>query len=156
MLVYIVFAYTTKKIKLQDMNKKLGASEIYLREDEYLQVDISGLPWLSKCPDAWRALCAYWASPSFVKKSKMKRANRQAGPRVTQRYGADGHLRLAHRMVGVYYFNLIIMYLLAISQFLLWQEAQSGVAPSYTETYIRGHHGSDPTQPELLCSENAT
>jgi hypothetical protein len=68
----------------------------------------------------------------------------------------DGHLRLAHRMVGVYYFNLIIMYLLAISQFLLWQEAQSGVAPSYIETYTRGHHSADPTQIELLCSENAT
>jgi hypothetical protein len=108
-----------KKIKLQDMNKKLGASEINLREDEYLEVDISGLPWLRKCPDAWRALCAYWASPSFVKKSRMKRANRQAGPRVTQRYGADGHLRLARRMVRVYYFNLFIMCLLAISQFLL-------------------------------------
>jgi hypothetical protein len=86
----------------------------------------------------------------------MKRANRQAGTWVTQRYGADGHLRLARRMVGVYYFNLIIMNLLAISQFLLCQEAQSGVAPSYIETYIRGHHGVDPTQPELLCSENAT
>jgi hypothetical protein len=86
----------------------------------------------------------------------MKRANRQAGPRVTQRYGADGHLRLAHRMVGVHYFNLIIMYLLAISQIFLCQEAQSGVAPSYIETYIRGHHGANPTQPELLCSENAT
>jgi hypothetical protein len=48
-----------KKIKLQDMNKKLGASEIYLREDEYLEVNISGLSWLRKCPDAWRALCAY-------------------------------------------------------------------------------------------------
>jgi hypothetical protein len=70
------------------MNKKLDASEIYLREDEYLQVDISVLPWLRKYPDAWRALCAYWASPSFVEKSKMKRANRQAGPRVTQIYGA--------------------------------------------------------------------
>jgi hypothetical protein len=75
----------------------------------------------------------------------MKRANRQAGPWVTQRYGADGHLHLARRMVGVYYFNLIIMYLLAISQFLFCQEAQSGVAPSYIETYIRGHHGADPT-----------
>jgi hypothetical protein len=86
----------------------------------------------------------------------MKRTNRQAGPRVTQRYGADGHLRLTHRMVGIYYFNLIIMYLLAISQFLLCQEAQSGVAPSYIETYIRGHYGADPTQLELLCSENGT
>jgi hypothetical protein len=137
--IQCIFVYY-KKIKLQDMNKKLGASEIYLREDEYLEVDIRGLPWLRKCPDAWRALCAYWASPSFVEKSRMKRANRQAGPRVTQRYGADGHLRLACRMVGVYYFNLIIMYLLAISQFLLCQEAQSGVAPSYIEIYIRGHH----------------
>jgi hypothetical protein len=138
------------------MNKKLGASEIYLREDEYLQVDISGLPWLRKCPDVWRALCAYWASSSFVEKFRIKRANRQVGPRVTQRYGADGYLRLARRMVGVYYFNLIIIYLLAISQFLLCEKAQSGVAPSYIETYIRGHHGADPTQPDLLCSENAT
>jgi hypothetical protein len=108
-----------KKIKLQDMNKKLDTSEIYLREDEYLEVDISSLPWLRKCPDVWRALCAYWASPSFVKKFRMKRANREAEPRVTQRYGIDGYLRLARRMAGVYYFNLIIMYLLAISQFLL-------------------------------------
>jgi hypothetical protein len=121
-----------KKIKLQDMNKKLGAFEIYLQEDEYLEVDISSLPWLRKCPDAWRALCAYWASPSFVEKSRMKRANRQAGPRVTQRYGADGHLRLARRMVRVYYFNLFIMCLLAISQFFLYQEAQSGVALKHT------------------------
>jgi hypothetical protein len=52
------------------MNEKLDASEIYLREDEYLQVDISGLPWLIKYPDAWRALCAYWALPSFVKNSR--------------------------------------------------------------------------------------
>jgi hypothetical protein len=145
-----------KKIKLQDMNKKLGTSKIYLREDEYLRVDISGLPWLRKCPDAWRALCAYWASPSFVEKSRMKRANHQARLRVTQRYGTDGHLRLARRMVGVSVLNLIIMYLLAILQFLLWQEAQSGVAPSYIDTYIRGHHGADPIQPELLCSEHAT
>jgi hypothetical protein len=145
-----------KKIKLQDMNKKLGASEIYLREDEYLEVDISGLRWLRKCPDAWRSLCAYWASSSFVEKSRTKRASRKAGPRVTQRYGADGHLRLARRMVSVYYFNLFIMCLLAISQFFHYQEAQSGVAPSYIETYIRGHHGADPTQPELLCSKNAT
>ncbi|PVH33774.1 hypothetical protein PAHAL_8G062400 [Panicum hallii] len=36
------------------------------------------------------------------------------------------------------------------------EEAQSGVAPSYIETYIRGHHGANPTQPELLCSEDAT
>jgi hypothetical protein len=72
-----------KKIKLQDMNKKSGSFETYLRENEYLQVDISGLPWLRKCPDAWRALHAYWASPSFVETSRTKRANRQAGPRVT-------------------------------------------------------------------------
>jgi hypothetical protein len=86
----------------------------------------------------------------------MKRANCQAGPWITQRYRVDGHLRLARRMVGVYYFNLIIMYLLAISQFLLCQEAQSGVSPSYIEIYIRGHYGADPTQLELLCSKNAT
>jgi hypothetical protein len=39
---YVCLYY--KKIKQQDMNKKLGASEIYLQEDEYLQVDIGGLP----------------------------------------------------------------------------------------------------------------
>jgi hypothetical protein len=119
------------------MNKKLDASEIYLREDEYLQVDISGLRSLRKCPDAWRALCAYWASPSFVKKSRMKRANRQVGPRVTQRYGAYAYLHLARQMVAVYYFNLIIIYLFAISQFLLWQEAQSGGAS--VGTYGQGY-----------------
>jgi hypothetical protein len=48
------------------------------------------------------------------------------------------------------------MYLFAIPQFLLCQEAQSGVAPSYIEIYIRDHHGADSTQLELLCRENAT
>jgi hypothetical protein len=62
-------------------------------------------------------------------------------------------------LVEWYVFIISICLLCAYLQyhnFFLYQEAQSGVAPSYIETYIRGHHGPDPTQPDLLCSDNAT
>ncbi|WVZ96367.1 hypothetical protein U9M48_042018 [Paspalum notatum var. saurae] len=35
-------------------------------------------------------------------------------------------------------------------------EAESGVRPSFVEVYIRGHQGSDPENPEVLCNEQAT
>jgi hypothetical protein len=35
------------------------------------------------------------------------------------------------------------------------QEAESGVAPSFMEVYVRGHRGPDPTNPDVLCSEAA-
>jgi hypothetical protein len=35
------------------------------------------------------------------------------------------------------------------------QEAESGVAPSFMELYIRGHRGPDPASPDVLCSEAA-
>jgi hypothetical protein len=56
----------------------------------------------------------------------MKRANRQAGPQVTQRYRTNGHLRLACRMVALYYFSLIVMYLFAISQFFFGRRHKVG------------------------------
>jgi hypothetical protein len=33
------------------------------------------------------------------------------------------------------------------------QEAESGVAPSFMEVYVRGHRGLDPMNPDVLCSE---
>jgi hypothetical protein len=33
------------------------------------------------------------------------------------------------------------------------QEAESGVAPSFMEAYVRGHRGPDPANPDVLCSE---
>jgi hypothetical protein len=35
------------------------------------------------------------------------------------------------------------------------QEAESGVAPSFMEVYVRGHRGPDPANPDVLCSEAA-
>ena len=35
------------------------------------------------------------------------------------------------------------------------QEAESGVAPSFMEVYVRGHRGPDPANPDELCSEAA-
>jgi hypothetical protein len=35
------------------------------------------------------------------------------------------------------------------------QEAESGVAPSFMEVYVRGHRGPDPANPNVLCSEAA-
>jgi hypothetical protein len=35
---------------------------------------------------------------------------------------------------------------------LFMQEAESGVAPSFMEVYVRGHRGPDPANPDELCS----
>ena len=35
------------------------------------------------------------------------------------------------------------------------QEAESGVAPSFMEVYVRGYRGPDPANPDELCSEVA-
>jgi hypothetical protein len=35
------------------------------------------------------------------------------------------------------------------------QEAESGVAPSFMEVYVRGLRGPDPVNPDVLCSEAA-
>jgi hypothetical protein len=35
------------------------------------------------------------------------------------------------------------------------QKAESGVAPSFMEVYVRGHHGPDTANPDVLCSEAA-
>jgi hypothetical protein len=35
------------------------------------------------------------------------------------------------------------------------QEAESGVAPCFMEVYVCGHHGADPANPDVLCSEVA-
>jgi hypothetical protein len=45
--------YYYKKIKGQKMNKALGANEIYLTEEQYLE---SVVDWLAKDMEAWRWL----------------------------------------------------------------------------------------------------
>ena len=36
------------------------------------------------------------------------------------------------------------------------QEAETGVAPSFMEAYVRGHRGPDPANPDVLCTKAAT
>ena len=35
------------------------------------------------------------------------------------------------------------------------QEREDGVAPSFMAVYTRGHRGSDPANPDVLCTEAA-
>jgi hypothetical protein len=55
------------------------------------------IPWLETQPEAYRALCRRWASPEFIAASKKHRECRGNDPK--HRYGRDGHLRKAKRMV---------------------------------------------------------
>ncbi|WVZ66989.1 hypothetical protein U9M48_016136 [Paspalum notatum var. saurae] len=110
------------------MTAKRGASQIYLTEQEYLQVSVD---WIVKDVEAWRWLAKKWSTPEWIATSKLHRENRGTGG-PGHRYGADGHYNLARRM-----------------------EHQDGVAPSFMDVYIRGHRGSDPTNPEALCTEAA-
>ncbi|WVZ53413.1 hypothetical protein U9M48_004359, partial [Paspalum notatum var. saurae] len=117
-----------KRIKVENMSKKKGASQIYLTEQRYLQVSVD---WIVKDMEAWRWLAKKRSTPEWFASSKSHRENRgKAGPR--HRFGADGHYILARRM-----------------------EHESGVPPSFMDVFVRGHRGPDPTNPEVLCTEAA-
>src|SRR5438045_1234888 len=104
------------------MSKKLGASKIYLKEDEYL---LGQIDWLNKVDEAFKWLCKRWAA-EFTTKSEKKRLNREAGDEVSHRYGMDGHLGLAQHMVSIAL--VVLCFLNQVTNFSL-QEAESGVAP---------------------------
>ncbi|WVZ76228.1 hypothetical protein U9M48_024217 [Paspalum notatum var. saurae] len=116
-----------KRIKGQNMSKEKGASQIYLTEQQYLQVSID---WIVKDVEAWRWLAKKWSTPEWIASSKLHRENR--GNALGHRFGADGHYNLAKRM-----------------------EHEAGVAPGFMDVYVRGHRGPDPTNPEVLCTEAA-
>jgi hypothetical protein len=139
-----------KKRKGQKMSKKLGASKIYLQEDEYL---LGQIDWLNKADEAFKWLCKHWASAEFITKSEKKRLNREASGEVSHRYGVDGHLGLAQRMVSIVL--VVLRFLNQVANFSL-QEAESGVAPSDLLVFIRGHRGSNPEAPDELCSQAAS
>ncbi|XP_035820959.1 uncharacterized protein [Zea mays] len=107
----------------QKMNKKTGASSIYLREEEYRKVVV---PWMSNRPEAYAAWCGVWASEAFQQKSKSHRDNRGTMPNHT--FGGDNFTRKAKRL-----------------------EAQLGREPTPIEVWEAGHRGSDPSNP--LCSQ---
>jgi hypothetical protein len=87
--------YYYKKVKGENMRKQLGANRIYLLEEEYLQ---SKVDWIVKDIDAWRWLAKRWSSPEWIANSEKKRINRGGTP--GHRYGADGHIGVARRMVS--------------------------------------------------------
>ncbi|WVZ51715.1 hypothetical protein U9M48_002830 [Paspalum notatum var. saurae] len=110
------------------MSKEKEASQIYLTEQQYLQVSVD---WIVKDVEAWRRLAKKWSTPEWNASSKSHRENRgKAGP--GHRFGVDRHCSLARRM-----------------------EHESGVPPSFMDVFVRGHRGSDPTNPKVLCTEAA-
>ncbi|WVZ58517.1 hypothetical protein U9M48_008788 [Paspalum notatum var. saurae] len=117
-----------KRIKGENMSKEKGASQIYVTEQQYLQISVD---WIVKDVKAWRWLAKKWSTPEWIASSKSHRENRgKAGP--GHRFGADGHYSLARRM-----------------------EHESEVPPSFMDVFVRGHRGPDPTNPEVLCTEAA-
>jgi hypothetical protein len=89
-------AYYHRNILKQPMNsRQVKASNLYLQKDEYLQGDVD---WLIKDVEAWDSLCEYWASPTFIAKSKKPRQN-WLSKRSVHHYGADGHVQKVQRTV---------------------------------------------------------
>ncbi|WVZ70732.1 hypothetical protein U9M48_019375 [Paspalum notatum var. saurae] len=110
------------------MSKEQGASQIYLTEQQYLQVSVD---WIVKDVEAWRWLAKKWSTPEWIASSKLHRENRgKTGPE--HRFKTDGHYNLAKHM-----------------------EHEDGVAPGFMAVFVRGHQGPDPTNPEVLCTEAA-
>jgi hypothetical protein len=65
-------------------------------------------------PHAYRALCEVWASQDWIAKSNKNRHRRRHQQDkdedeviVSHTYGADGHIRLAKRIVSILYSNLL-------------------------------------------------
>jgi hypothetical protein len=66
------------------------------------------LPWMEHRSHSYKALCEIWASPEWIEKSNRNR-HRQSHQQdedddevvVNHTYGADGHIRLAKRMVSM-------------------------------------------------------
>ncbi|WVZ52935.1 hypothetical protein U9M48_003934 [Paspalum notatum var. saurae] len=117
-----------KRIKGENMSKEKGASQIYLTEQQDLQVSVD---WIMKDVEAWRWLAKKWSTPEWIASSKSHRENRgKAGP--GHRFGADGHYSLARRM-----------------------EHESRVPPSFMYVFVRGYRGPDPMNLEVLCTEAA-
>ena len=114
-----------------------------------MQVSIS---WLLDRPEAYRALCRLWASEEFIAKSKRARECRgTSGPGHT--YGPDGHLRLSKRMVRKLCTKLHSEYIYATNSYP--QERESGERPPDIKVWKRGHRGSDPSNPDQLCTPMA-
>ena len=85
-----------KSVKEDKMNKKKGANRIYLKEEEYLKIEVD---WLVKEIEAWRWLAKLWSSLEWIEKSQEKRSNRGQDP--GHKYGAGGHFGLQRRMVSM-------------------------------------------------------
>jgi len=83
------------------------AKDIYLTEEEYVQGDVD---WIQKDMNAWRWMCAYWASDEFLALSRRNKANRKKNPGL-HKYGPKGQIRLAKQMVCLYSVQLIITWL---------------------------------------------
>ncbi|KAL5647682.1 hypothetical protein ACJX0J_042037, partial [Zea mays] len=108
-------------------NTKAEWSLIYLMEEQYLEVSV---PWMATRSEGYRASCRWWASPKFRAISERNRGN--SGSESFHNYGDDGHVRLAKRM-----------------------EVKSGRTPTDVEVYMQGYRGSDPQNPDVLCTQTA-
>jgi hypothetical protein len=56
------------------------------------------IAWLKGRPEAYRALCMFWASEEFIANSMRARECRGTGGLV-HTYGLDGHVRMGQWMV---------------------------------------------------------
>ena len=83
-----------KKVEKVDMVLDDAAS-IHLTTEQYLQSEVD---WLTQHEDAWRKLCEKWGSEQYKTISDRNRSNRKSKPGL-HRYGADGHIGKAQRMV---------------------------------------------------------
>lgn len=83
------------------------AKDIYLTAEEYEQGDVD---WIQKDMNAWRWMCAYWASDEFLAISQRNKANRKRNPGL-HKYGPKGQIGLAKQMVCQYSVELIITWI---------------------------------------------
>jgi len=63
------------------------------------------VPWMKNNEPGYFALCKYWASSEFIEMSKKQRLNRGNEPKHT--YGADGHIRMAKRIVSQFILDYV-------------------------------------------------
>ena len=110
--------YIWESQRVRTASKRASAA-VYLTEEQYLQVEYfvvnlhivdffsilnvifvqTTIPsWMRSRQEGWYGLCRWWASPEF--KAIFVRNRRCRGNQIVHTYGADGHIRMAKRMVS--------------------------------------------------------
>jgi hypothetical protein len=112
-------------------------------------VEVS-IAWLKDRPEAYQTLCKIWDSEEFISRSTRARECRGTGG-SGHMYDPDGHIRMGQRMVRKIITKIHSHFVFFVTNSYP-QEHAGGQQPPDMNVWKRGHRGSDPSNPDKLCT----